>query len=49
MRQNPVSVFYVKWNDTLVDEMDIINRSIQLEKWLKYKLNLDTIILKREL
>ncbi|MEZ7929815.1 MAG: DUF389 domain-containing protein [Flavobacteriales bacterium] len=44
-----VSVFYVKWNDTLVDEMDIINRSIQLEKWLKYKLNLDTIILKREL
>ena len=42
-----VSVFYVKWNDTLVDEMDIINRSIQLEKWLKYKLNLDTIILKR--
>ena len=44
-----VSVFYVKWNDTLVDEMDIINRSIQLEKWLKYKLNLDSIIIKREL
>ena len=44
-----VSVFYVKWNDTLVNEMDIINRSIQLEKWLKYKLNLDTIIIKREL
>ena len=44
-----VSVFYVKWNDTLVTEVDIINRSIQLEKWLKYKLNLDSIIIKREL
>ena len=43
------SVFYVKWNDSLVDEMGIINRSIQLEKWLKYKLNLDSIIIKREL
>jgi hypothetical protein len=44
-----VSVFYVKWNDTLVTEVDIINRSIQLEKWLKYKLNLDSIIIKRQL
>ena len=44
-----ISVFYVKWNDTLVTEVDIINRSIQLEKWLKYKLNLDSIIIKREL
>ena len=44
-----VSVFYVKWNDTLVTEVDIINRSIQLEKWLEYKLNLDSIIIKREL
>lgn len=44
-----VSVFYVKWNDTLVTEVNIINRSIQLEKWLKYKLNLDSIIIKREL
>ena len=43
------SVFYVKWNDSLVDEIGIINRSIQLEKWLKYKLNLDSIIIKREL
>ena len=43
-----VSVFYVKWNDSLVNEIDIISKSSQLEKWLKYKLNLDSIIIKRE-
>ena len=43
-----VSVFYVKWNDSLVNEVDIIGKSSQLEKWLKYKLNLDSIIIKRE-
>ena len=43
-----VSVFYVKWNDNLVNELDIISKSSQLEKWLKYKLNLDSIIIKRE-
>ena len=43
-----VSVFYVKWNDSLVNEVDIISKSSQLEKWLKYKLNLDSIIIKRE-
>jgi uncharacterized hydrophobic protein (TIGR00271 family) len=43
-----VSVFYVKWNDSLVNELDIISKSSQLEKWLKYKLNLDSIIIKRE-
>jgi len=44
-----ISVFYVKWNDSLVDEMDIIKKSIQLEKWLKYKLNLDSMEIKRVL
>ena len=43
-----VSVFYVKWNDSLVNEVDIAAKSSQLEKWLKYKLNLDSIIIKRE-
>ncbi|MAV42128.1 MAG: hypothetical protein CMC32_01420 [Flavobacteriaceae bacterium] len=43
-----VSVFYVKWNDSLVNEIDVISKSSQLEKWLKYKLNLDSIIIKRE-
>lgn len=43
-----VSVFYVKWNDSLVNEVDISAKSSQLEKWLKYKLNLDSIIIKRE-
>ena len=44
-----ISVFYVKWNDSLINELDIINKSIQLEKWLKYKLSLDSIIIKRQL
>ena len=43
-----VSVFYVKWNDSLVNEVDISGKSSQLERWLKYKLNLDTIVIKRE-
>ena len=43
-----VSVFYVKWNDSLVNEVDVTIKSSQLEKWLKYKLNLDSIIIKRE-
>ena len=43
-----VSVFYVKWNDSLVNEVDVTRKSSQLEKWLKYKLNLDSIIIKRE-
>ena len=43
-----VSVFYVKWNDSLVNEVDVARKSSQLEKWLKYKLNLDSIIIKRE-
>ena len=48
MRQNLNISFYVKWNDSLVNELDIISKSSQLEKWLKYKLNLDSIIIKRE-
>ena len=43
-----VSVFYVKWNDSLVNEVDISEKSSQLERWLKYKLNLDSIVIKRE-
>ncbi|MDB2349905.1 DUF389 domain-containing protein [Flavobacteriaceae bacterium] len=43
-----VSVFYVKWNDSLVNEVDVTRKSSQLEKWLKYKLNLDSIIINRE-
>lgn len=42
-----VSVFYVKW-DSLVNEIEIENKSSQLEKWLKYKLKLDSIIIERE-
>ena len=44
-----ISVFYVKWNDSLINELDIANKSVQLEKWLKYKLNLDSILIKRQL
>ena len=44
-----ISVFYVKWNDSLINELDIVNKSVQLEKWLKYKLNLDSILIKRQL
>ncbi|MCH1547368.1 MAG: DUF389 domain-containing protein [Flavobacteriaceae bacterium] len=42
-----LSVFYVKWSDSLIDESLISAKSLQLEQWLKYKLNLDSIVIKR--
>jgi len=42
-----LSVFYVKWSDSLIDESLISAKSLQLEEWLKYKLNLDSIVIKR--
>ena len=41
-----LSIFYVKWNDSLTDKINIAKKSKQLERWLNYKLNLDSIIIK---
>jgi len=42
-----VSVFSVKWNDSLINENQIAKDQNRLERWLKVKLNLDTLIVRR--
>jgi len=42
-----LSVFTVKWNDSLATENIIIKDKDKLERWLKVKLNLDTLVVKR--
>jgi len=42
-----ISVFTVKWNDSLATEDVIIKDKDKLERWLKVKLNLDTLVVKR--
>jgi len=42
-----VSVFSVKWSDSMSNEKTIINDQDRLERWLKVKLNLDTLVVRR--
>ena len=42
-----LSVFTVKWNDSLATEDIIIKDKDKLERWLKVKLNLDTLVVRR--
>lgn len=46
-KMDTISVFTVKWIDSLTNEEAKINNSEKLEKWLKLKLSLDTLIVKR--
>lgn len=43
-----LAVFFVKWNDSTSTEKSIEEDSRKLEGWLKFKLNLDTLIVKKE-
>jgi uncharacterized hydrophobic protein (TIGR00271 family) len=43
-----LAVFSVKWNDALATEATILKDQAKLEKWLKLKLKLDTLVVKRE-
>lgn len=42
-----LTVFSVKWNDSLSKEANRKKDQLKLEKWLKLKLNLDTLVVKR--
>ncbi len=46
-KMDTVSVFSVKWVDSLANEKIKKNDKIKLEKWLKLKLKLDTLVVKR--
>ncbi|MCB0432119.1 MAG: DUF389 domain-containing protein, partial [Mangrovimonas sp.] len=43
-----ITVFGVKWNDSLISNTDIPKKQKQLEQWLKVKYNLDTLVVKRD-
>ncbi|WP_456440922.1 DUF389 domain-containing protein [Psychroserpens sp.] len=42
-----LSVFTVKWNDSLTTEVTRSKDIVKLEKWLKLKLKLDTLVVKQ--
>ena len=42
-----LSVFEVKWNDSLVDNSQAEKEKAKLYKWLKLKLNVDTLVVKK--
>jgi len=46
-KMDTINVFTVKWNDSLSNEKVREKDSKKLEKWLKLKLKLDTLVLKR--
>jgi len=43
-----ISVFGVKWNDSLISDTEIPKKQKQLEDWLKVKYNFDSLVVKRE-
>ena len=46
-KMDTLSVFYVKWADSLAEEGTRKKDKEKLEKWLKLKLNLDSLVVKR--
>lgn len=47
-KMDTISVFTVKWVDSLTNEQSRQKDTQKLEKWLKLKLNLDTLVVKRD-
>lgn len=46
-KMDTLSVFSVKWVDSLANETVRKSDKVKLEKWLKFKLDLDTLVVKR--
>ena len=46
-KMDTISVFSVKWTDSLTKEPARVKDKEKLEKWLKLKLKLDTLVVKR--
>ncbi|WP_338359123.1 DUF389 domain-containing protein [Yeosuana marina] len=47
-KTDTIPVFTVKWIDSLSNEQSKVKDSEKLKKWLKLKLSLDTLVIKRE-
>lgn len=46
-KMDTMPVFEVKWNKSLANENTILNENKKLESWLKQRLSLDTLLVKR--
>ncbi|MEC3906865.1 DUF389 domain-containing protein [Tamlana sp. 2201CG12-4] len=46
-KKDTISVFSIKWIDSLAKEQTRKKDKVKLEKWLKLKLDLDTLVVKR--
>ncbi len=42
-----VNVFLVKWNDSLINQEAQIKQEVKLKEWLKLRLKLDTLVVKK--
>lgn len=47
-KTDTLSVFTVKWNDSLISANEIPKKQKQLEDWLKVKYSLDSLVVKKE-
>ncbi|MFG6685654.1 DUF389 domain-containing protein [Mariniflexile sp. HNIBRBA6329] len=43
-----LSVFTVKWNEKAIREEDVLKQQSKLERWLKQRFDLDSLVIKRE-
>jgi len=47
-KTDTLSVFTVKWNTKAINEAGILKQQPQLERWLKQRFDLDSLVVKRE-
>jgi uncharacterized hydrophobic protein (TIGR00271 family) len=47
LKMDTLSIFIVNWNDSLTNKDILIKDEKKLERWLKQKLSLDTLVVKR--
>lgn len=47
-KMDTLSVFTVKWNNNSIDEAGISKQQPQLERWLKERFDLDSLVVRRE-
>lgn len=46
-KQDTIAVFDIAWNDSIMSNVDIDKDMAKLQKWLKFKLELDTLVVNR--
>ena len=47
-KTDTLSVFTVKWNENTINEADVLKQQSKLERWLKQRFDLDSLVINRE-